>query len=125
MFGRRLTAVVTTDGSGAGIAYVDVDFGLLSQIRYVKPASGSFSDGVDFAITVEGTGEGLWTEANVNASATRAPRQATHGIDGVASLFAAGGAAVQDKVAIVNDRIKVAVTSGGDTKTGTFHFVLV
>jgi len=32
---------------------------------------------------------------------TRAPRQATHGTDGSASLYAAAGTAVQDKIAIV------------------------
>ena len=43
----------------------DVDYGLLSQIRYVKT---DFANGVDFAITVEGTGEGLWTQSDVNAA---------------------------------------------------------
>lgn len=121
-FAKRLSVVVTTDSSGDGTGYVDVDYGLLSQIRYVK---NDFANGVDFAITVEGTGEGLWTQSDVNASATKAPRQATHGVDGAAALFASGGTAIQDKIAIVQDRIKVVVAQGGDTKTGTFHFVLV
>ena len=55
-FAKRLSIAVTTDPSGDGSGYVDVDYGLLSQIRYVK---ADFADGVDFAITVEGTGEGL------------------------------------------------------------------
>lgn len=121
MYARRLTVAVTTNSSGDGVGYVDVDYGLLSQIRYVK---NDFANGVDFAITVEGTGEGLWTQNDVNASATKAPRQATHGVDGAAALFASGGTAIQDKIAIVQDRIKVVVAQGGDTKTGTFHFVL-
>ena len=120
-FAKRLSVVVTTDSSGDGTGYVDVDYGLLSQIRYVK---NDFANGVDFAITVEGTGEGLWTQSDVNASATKAPRQATHGVDGAAALFASGGTAIQDKIAIVQDRIKVVVAQGGDTKAGTFHFVL-
>ena len=117
-FAKRLSVVVTTDSSGDGTGYVDVDYGLLSQIRYVKT---DFADGADFAITVEG----LWSQSDVNASATKAPRQATHGVDGAAALFASGGTAIQDKIAIVQDRIKVVVAQGGDTKTGTFHFVLV
>ena len=121
-FAKRLSVVVTTDSSGDGTGYVDVDYGLLSQIRYVKT---DFADVADFAITVEGTGEGLWSQSDVNASATKAPRQATHGVDGAAALFASGGTAIQDKIAIVQDRIKVVVAQGGDTKTGTFHFVLV
>ena len=122
MYARRLTVVVTTDSDGDGVGYADVDYGLLSQIRYVKT---DFADGADFAITVEGTGEGLWSQSDVNASATKAPRQATHGVDGAAALFASGGTAIQDKIAIAQDRIKVVVAQGGDTKTGTFHFVLV
>lgn len=122
MYARRLTVPVLTDGDGNATVYAAVDFGAVSQIRYVK---GDFAAGVDFAITVEGTGEGLWTEADVNASATRAPRQATHGVDGVAAVFASGGSPVQDKIAVVNDRIKIAITNGGAAKAGTFHIVLV
>ena len=122
MYARRLTVVVTTDSGGDGVGYADVDYGLLSQIRYEK---NDFAAGVDFAITVEGTGEGLWTQSDVNASTTKAPRQATHGVDGSASLFASGGTAIQDKIAIAQDRIKIVVAQGGDTKTGTFHFLLV
>lgn len=123
MFARRFSVTVITDSSGDGTGYSDpIDYGLLSQARYVKT---DFANGVDFTITADGTGESLWTESNVNASAIRAPRQATHGTDGVASLYAAAGLAVQDMIAIVNDRIKVVVAQGGATKTGTFHFVII
>jgi len=115
---------LTTDALGTVTGYIDVDFGQVSQIRYVKASTGNFADTVDFAITVDGTGEGLWTEANVTASATKAPRQPTHGVDGVASVYAASDA-VREKIAIAQDRIKFAVTNGGDTKVGTFHVVLV
>lgn len=125
MYARRLSATLVTAADGSVIGYVDVDFGVLSQIRYVKAGAANYADTVDFAITVEGTGEGLWTEQNVTASATRAPRQATHGVDGAALLYAGGGAAVADKIAIAGDRIKIAITNGGDSKTGTFHFLLL
>ncbi len=124
-YARRLTVSVTTAADGSATAYSDpIDYGLLSQIRYVKDATTPFTDGVDFTITSEVTGETLWAESNVNASATRAPRQATHGADGVAALYAAAGLAVQDKIAIVNDRIKIVIASGGDTKIGVFHFLI-
>lgn len=122
MYAQRLSVTVTTDASGDGTGYSDhIPYGLLSQIRYVKT---DYANGVDFTITAEGTGETLWAESNVNADATRAPRQATHGTDGVASLYAAGGTAVQDKIAIVNDRIKIVVAQGGNVKSGSFIFVL-
>lgn len=120
---RRVTVDVTTDADGAATAFSDpIEYGMLSQIRYVKD---DFDNGSTITVTSEATGETLWTEANVNASATRAPRQATHGTDGAASLYAGGGVAVQDKIAIVNDRIKIVVASGGNAKFGTFHFLLV
>lgn len=122
-YARRLSVSVTTAADGSATAFSDpIDYAQLSQIRYVKT---DFANGSTFTITAEGTGETLWSESSVNASATRAPRQATHGTDGAASLFAAGGAAVQDKISIVNDRIKIVIASGGNVKTGTFIFLLV
>jgi hypothetical protein len=120
---QRLTVAVTTDGDGAATAYSDqIGYGILSQIRYVKT---DFTDGVDFTITSEATGETLWAEENVNASTTRAPRQATHSTAGVAALYAGGGAAVNDKIALDSDRIKIVIAAGGALKSGTFHFVLM
>lgn len=119
---QRLTVTVTTDGSGNATAYSETVSGMLSQIRYVKT---DFSNGSTFAITAEATGETLWSESSVNASATRAPRQATHGTDGSASLYASGGTAVQDKIGLCNDRVKIVISSGGSAKTGTFHLVFI
>lgn len=122
-YARRLTVSVTTAADGSATAYSQhIDFGLLSQIRYVKT---DFASGVDFTITSEATGETLWAEENVNADATRAPRQATHSTAGAALLYASGGTAVADKIAIANDRIKIVIAAGGDTKAGAFHFLLV
>lgn len=122
-YARRITVPVTTASDGSATVYSDqIDYGRLSQIRYVKT---DFADGSSFTITAEATGETLWSESAVNASATRAPRQPTHSTAGAAALYAAGGAAVNDKIAIVNDRIKVVIASGGDAKSGTFHFILV
>jgi hypothetical protein len=122
MYARRLTVSVTTDASGDVTAYSDfIESGFLSQIRYVKT---DFDNTADFTITLEATGETLWAENNVAASATRAPRQATHGTDGTASLFAAAGSAVQDKIAIAGSKIKIVVAQGGNVKSGTFHFIL-
>ena len=121
---RRVTVTVTTDASGAATVYSDlVEHGLLSQIRYVKAVSNGFDAGVDFTLTAEATGETLWSELNVDADATRAPRQATHSPAGVAALYAAAGTAVNDKIALANDRVKIVIAAGGATKTGTFHLI--
>ena len=54
----------------------------------------------------------------------RAPRQATHGTDGTAALYAAAGTAVRDKIGAAEDRVKIVVSAGGNATTGTFHVVV-
>ena len=112
---------VTTAADGSATAYSEVLTGKLSQIRYVKT---DFANGVDFTITAEATGETLWAQLDVNASVTVAPRQATHNTAGVAALYAAAGTAVNDLIALANDRIKIVIASGGNVTTGTFHIIL-
>jgi hypothetical protein len=121
---RRFEVPVTTDDQGDAEVYSPVLSGKLVSFRYVKPGSDNFEDGVDFVITAEGTGETLWSEENVNASATRYPRAATASTAGAAALYAAAGAAVNDLIALSQDRVKIVVASGGDTKTGTFHITV-
>ncbi len=118
---KRHVVTVTTDASGDATAYSPVLSGRLSQIRYVKT---DFADGVDFTITAEGTGETLWTDTNINASETVAPRQAVHDTAGAALLYAAGGTAQTDKIVLAADRVKIVVAQGGNVKTGTFHIVM-
>jgi hypothetical protein len=117
---QRQTVVVTTASDGSATVYSDTVTGKLSQIRYEK---NNFANGVDFAITAEATGETLWSESDVNTSATVAPRQVTHNIAGGAALYAGSGTAVLDKIALANDRVKIVIGSGGDTTSGKFHFI--
>jgi hypothetical protein len=121
---RRYKVTVTTASDGSATAYSPRIAGKIHQIEYVKPGTASYTDGVDFTITGEATGVNLWTEANVNASAVRAPRQPTHSQVGAALLYASGGTAVTDKVALASDRVKIVLASGGDTKVGAFHILV-
>ncbi len=118
---KRMAVAITTNASGNGTGYTEVFHGKISTIRYVKT---DYDDGVTFAITLEATGEGIWSEAAVNASTSRAPRQATHTILGAAALYAAGGVAVLDKIVGHADRVKIVVSAGGNVKSGTFHVVI-
>jgi hypothetical protein len=120
-YAERHVVSVTTAADGSATAYSPVVTGKISTVRYVKT---NFADGVDFTITLEATGETVWAEENVNASTSRAPRQATHTTAGVAALYAAGGSAVLDKIAVANDRIKIVIASGGNVTSGAFHIVL-
>ncbi len=125
MYVRKFTVAITTDGSGDATAHTALDGrgnvappnGRVVSIAYTKT---DFATGVDFTITDETTGQTIWTETNVDASVTVAPRQATHSTAGVASLYAAAGTAVQDHVVVANERIKIVIANGGVTKTGSF-----
>jgi hypothetical protein len=118
---RNFLVNVTTAADGSATAYTPYLSGRLSAIHYVKT---DFANGVDFTITSERVGETVWAENDVNASATRRPRAATHSTAGVASLYAAGGTAVTDLIRLSRDRVKIVIASGGDTKTGAFHVVI-
>jgi hypothetical protein len=114
---RRYAIAVTTASDGSATAYSPYLSGYIQDIQYVKT---DFADGVDFTITAEAYGRTLWAENDVNAAAIRAPRQPTHSTAGVASLYAAAGTAVNERIALSRDRVKIVIASGGATKTGTF-----
>lgn len=118
---RRFTVPMTVDASGDGIFYTPKIYGDLVSFRYVK---NNFADGVDFVCTLETTGDSLWAEDSVNASATRHPRAATHTVAGAAALYASGGIAVLDKIAIGGDRIKIVVDGGGVSTSGTLYVTI-
>ncbi len=115
---RRFVVPMTVDAAGDGIFYTPPIYGHLVSMRYVKI---DFADGIDFVCTLETTGETVWAEDTLNASATRHPRAATHSTAGAASLYASGGTAVNGKIAIGGDRIKIVVDGGGVSKSGTMH----
>ena len=120
---RRAVVSVTTAADGSATAYTPPIAGKLHSVSYVKDGGANpFANGVDFTITKETTGEGIWTESDVNATAHRSPRAPTHSQAGVAALYAAAGTAVGDKIAMARERIKIVIAQGGDTKVGAFHF---
>jgi len=118
---RRFTVTVTTAADGTATAFTPRLSGKLMEIHYVKT---DYVDGVDFAITSDVTGLSLWDQLNVNAGVVVRPRGPTHTTAGVAALYAAGGVAVNDNIALGGDRIKIMLTDGGATKVGTFHFLV-
>jgi len=121
---ERFTVDLTTDGSGNATGYTPVLTGRVLALHYVKDGSNAFSDGVDFAVTAEATGETIWAENDVNATAHRYPRAATHNADGTAALYAADGQAVNEAVALASDRVQIAVSSGGAAKAGKVLVVI-
>lgn len=118
---RRYRIPVTTAADGSATVYSPRVAGKVMSVHYIKT---DFTDGVDFAITAETTGETIWTEANVNAAVVKYPRAATHSTAGVAALYAAGGSAVLEPVALASDRVKIVIAQGGNAKIGTFHILV-
>jgi len=116
MYAERHTVAITTASGGTATGYTPPVSGKVISIRYVKT---DFDDTADFTITGEDTGMNIWTELNVTASKTCVPRQATHDTAGVATLYAAAGAAVLDHIVLAKERVKIAIAQGGNTKSGT------
>lgn len=118
----RFSVSVTTASDGSATVYSPSNVtGIIRLVKYVKT---DFADGVDFTITSDVTGQNIWVENDVNAAKSVSPRQATHSTAGVAALYAGGGSAVLGDVVVADERIKIVIASGGDTKTGTFIFVV-
>lgn len=118
---RRYVVPVVTDENGDADVNSPYISGKLISIRYVKT---DFASGCDFVLEAEATGEAIWSEENVNASATRYPRVPTHSTAGAAALYASGGEAVNGKIVLGHDRVNIVVSDGGDTKSGAFHFTI-
>lgn len=117
---RKFTVTATSDGSQVGTHYTPYLSGYVESVQYVKADSGGYTDGVDFTITADVTGENIWTDTNINASEVVRPRAATCTTAGVASLYAALGEAVNDRIALSRDRVKIVLAQAGASKTGTF-----
>jgi hypothetical protein len=116
MHAERQTIAVVTDEAGAAVVYSDYVTGRIAAIVYSKD---DFADGVDFAITLEKTGQSLWTDTNVNASETVYPLAA-------GNLGGTGAVSTLTEVPIIaaNDRVKIVISQGGEEKSGLFHLVI-
>jgi hypothetical protein len=121
---KRFKVAVTTAADGSATAYTPRLSGQLFSVHYVPHGSTPFDNTVDMTITSEATGQSLITRTNVSAAFVANPRAATSDAAGTAALFASAGTAVQDKIALANDRIKIVLAQGGNAKTGTFHFLV-
>lgn len=117
---RKFTVVATSGADQTGTHYTPWLSGYIESIQYVKAGTGGYTDGVDFTITAEETGENIWTDTNVNASEVVRPRAATHTTAGVAALYASEGTAVTDRIALSRDRVKIVLAAAGASKIGTF-----
>jgi len=117
----RNSVAVETAADGSATVYSGQTFnGRLVAIVYTKD---DFTDGVDFTITSEDSGQTLWTESNVNASAIKYPLTAAHSTAGVAVTYD-GTRPILVPIALTNERISVVIANGGNATSGDFYFVV-
>jgi hypothetical protein len=120
MYAERHAISLTTNADGAATGYTPVVTGRVLSVIYVKT---DFANGVDFTITAEATGEPILALTDANASVTKYPRSPVHGLTGTGLIYA-GTDVVAEPVMVAQDRIKVVVAQGGNTKTGTVTVVI-
>ena len=127
MYAQRIRIAPTTDASGDVTAFsTEVITGRVLAMIYTPDGTAPLATGADITVTGDRSAQAVLTKANIGTSAfTSAPRQATHlNTDGTAALYAAAGSPVLDHITLVEERIKLVVAQGGDTKTGTFDFII-
>ena len=124
---ERFSVSVTTAADGSATAFSPTITGAISSIAYVADGTNPYAATVDFAITVESTGQGLWTQSDITASGTRAPRQPTHEQDGTDRFFQGSGTehSVPDLICLANDRVKIVLAQGGNAKVGQFIITVI
>lgn len=121
MYIQTITIPATTAADGSATAYSPVVQGL---VEMVKVTLGTWTSGaVDITLTDEVTGAPIVTLTNATDGLTVRPRGATHDVAGAAYLYAAGGVAVADKIA-VNGRIKMVIAGGGNVLAGSVFIQL-
>ena len=124
---ERFSVSVTTAADGSATAFSPTITGAISSIAYVADGTNPYDATVDFTITIEATGQGLWTQSNISASGTRAPRQPTHGQDGTDRFYTGTNVnhAVQDLICLANDRVQIVLAQGGNAKVGQFVITVI
>lgn len=114
-----------TDASGDATAYGEYPLaGYVHAIRYIADGVAPFASTVDITITGETSGVPVLTVTNQSGSATWYPRAATVSTANAAALYAASGTAVNDRIALAGERLKVVVAQGGAAKTGALHILV-
>ena len=117
-YAQRQTVTVTTDAAGAATVYSRHFDGILRLLKYSKHGSTPFADGVDFAITVEATGQDILTRSDVNAGITVSPANRLERGD------VYNNTSTDCPVVLAQDRVKIVITNGGNTKIGSFDIVV-
>jgi len=117
---------ITCDSSGAATEYLQHGLnrypnGFLAMLSYTPHSTTPMDTAADIVVTTERTGTPLITKANIGTTYVEFyPRALANAVaDGAASTVSS------EFIPIVNDRIKIQVTNGGNGGRGTFRAVIV
>jgi hypothetical protein len=114
MYAHKQTITLTTIADGTGTAYSQAITGQVLAVYYTKV---DFSNGSTMTLEGETTGEHIWSETAVNASAVRRPRLPYHDAAGAED-------SVAETYVCVNERLKWTITGGGSVTSGTLVVVI-
>lgn len=116
---------VTTDGDGNATAYLPAQDGqvLEGRILGIVYTKVDYAAGVDFDVTLERSGQVVWSEDDVNASKTVYPRAQVHTTGGVAATLE-GAEPMLEPLVAGGERLKIAIAAGGAAKSGTFKVLV-
>lgn len=113
---------VTTDSGGAATKYSKPINGVIVAVRYVPDGSTPLDTGADITVTAAASGLPILAATDIGTSATQwYPRAATCSTAGAAALYAGGGSAVNDRIPVADEAVKLVVAQGGNAKSGTFY----
>jgi hypothetical protein len=118
----RVTVTILTDASGNFSKKTPPVEGRILQYRYVPDIVSPLDTGADLDIALSDSGVVIADIAAIGTAAvTKAPRQATHGVDGAAALYAAGGEPIEDAIYSAGESLTITIASGGNAKRGTLY----
>lgn len=120
---HEITVVTAADGSAT--AYLPSQDGqvLEGRILGVVYEKIDFANGVDFDLSLERSGQVVWSEDDVNASKTVYPRVQVHTTGGVAATLEGAQPMLEPPVA-GGERLKIEIAAGGAAKSGTFKVLV-
>jgi hypothetical protein len=119
---KLVTVEATTDSGGDFSTTLRGVSGAFMQARYIPDATTPLDTGADLDIVGATSGVVLVNHDNIGTSAfTKCYRQATHGVDGSASLYASGGEPVEDYIFVHGEDLTFTIANGGNTLSGVFY----
>lgn len=113
---HKLTATLTTDSGGAATVYLGSK--LRGRVHAIKYTKGTLDAGTDLVITGETTGVAILTDSPPDSEWFYPRAFANKVTDGAAFTD------VTEEVHVFQERIKVVVAQGGDTKSGSIEIYI-